>query len=405
MGGIRRVRIVEAAAALLLLLAAMLALSSGGAEAATPGGTAVAGASDGKLYTSTDDGQTWSTPLTPFAGDTYALARGDDTFVVGYGVSGCGNTATSADGITWTLHDEPTMCFWDMQHHAGTFVAAGAYTSGTAFVSTSPDGVTWTEKMTFTTTTAISLAYGNGVWLATTNGTTMGARSTDNGVTWTTVSMPCACSYAFFAGDRFFLDDGTSTFRWSSNASAWTTAPSQPAPYVYEGTKLGSLYVFATSTGIWTTTDLFTYAQRTSGSVRSIATATDGTLLVAGSTGVSSSVDGIAWTSRLSSGTLDAVVTGPASTPPPSTTTTTVPSSTTTTTTATVDPAEGPCRWEWGGLQEPDPQPCPDDGQAMSLTGATRDDDRPIGGADLLALAVLFVVGSAVLRTAARRRE
>jgi hypothetical protein len=56
------------------------------------------------------------------------------------------------------------------------------------------------------------------------------------------------------------------------------------------------------------------------------------------------------------------ILRGPLSEPDPVTTTTTEP---------TVDPAA--CQWEWGGLQEPDPRPCPNGGEEIALS-ATRNE-------------------------------
>ena len=82
--------------------------------------------------------------------------------------------------------------------------------------------------------------------------------------------------------------------------------------------------------------------------------------------------------------------------PTTTTTSTTAPPSTTTT-----NPMDGPCRWEWGGMQEFDPQPCPA-GEEIALSSSSRPEGRSVGSADLVAVALLVVSGSAVLRTVGR---
>ncbi|PRW79267.1 hypothetical protein C7A10_32625, partial [Pseudomonas fluorescens] len=64
--------------------------------------------------------------------------------------------------------------------------------SGTA--STSPDGITWTGRALPVNTNWQSVTYGNGVFVAVANGSTIAATSPD-GITWTQRTLPASASW------------------------------------------------------------------------------------------------------------------------------------------------------------------------------------------------------------------
>jgi LPXTG-motif cell wall-anchored protein len=154
---------------------------------------------------------------------------------------------TSPDGITWTRHvTNPThQRLWSNVEYAnGNFVAVAMRNNNSANtdVMTSPDGITWTLRTTpeFTNCTPSStarcnqfwgLAYGNGAWVAVGTVNSNGAsfnvmRSTDNGSTWTYVTVPSAQSWrdVTFSGSEFIAvsrDTGPKMMT-STDGITWT---------------------------------------------------------------------------------------------------------------------------------------------------------------------------------------
>ena len=154
---------------------------------------------------------------------------------------------TSPDGITWTRHvTNPThQRLWSNVEYAnGDFVAVAMRNNNSANtdVMTSPDGITWTLRTTpeFTNCTPLStarcnqfwgLAYGNGAWVAVGTVNSNGAsfnvmRSTDNGSTWTYVTVPSAQSWrdVTFSGSEFIAvsrDTGPKMMT-STDGITWT---------------------------------------------------------------------------------------------------------------------------------------------------------------------------------------
>ena len=154
---------------------------------------------------------------------------------------------TSPDGITWTRHvTNPThQRLWSNVEYAnGNFVAVAMRNNNSANtdVMTSPDGITWTLRTTpeFTNCTPSStarcnqfwgLAYGNGAWVAVGSVNSNGAsfnvmRSTDNGSTWTYVTVPSAQSWrdVTFSGSEFIAvsRDAGPKMMTSADGITWT---------------------------------------------------------------------------------------------------------------------------------------------------------------------------------------
>lgn len=154
---------------------------------------------------------------------------------------------TSPDGITWTRHvtNPAHQRLWRSVEYAnGNFVAVAFRNNNSANtdVMTSPDGITWTLRTTpeFTNCTPLStaqcnqfsgLAYGNGAWVAVGSVNDNGAsfnvmRSTDNGATWTYVTVPSAQSWrdVTFSGSEFIAvsrDTGPKMMT-STDGITWT---------------------------------------------------------------------------------------------------------------------------------------------------------------------------------------
>jgi hypothetical protein len=149
-------------------------------------GVWVAGGQSGTLRTSTNDGVTWNTQTSNFgASSIFSVAYGNGVWVAG-GTGAVLRTSTN-DGVTWntqTSNFANNIC--SVAYGNGVWVAGGQ--NGRIRTSTD-DGVTWNTRTSNFTTTVISVAYGNGVWVAVGSGlisagTSLYNISTNNAVSW-----------------------------------------------------------------------------------------------------------------------------------------------------------------------------------------------------------------------------
>ena len=140
------------------------------------------GYSENRIIASTD-GVTWQTVfISPMWIDKMAYGR--DTFI---GV-GHGTIFTSYDnGLTWTKRfSSLDHSIRDITYGNGVFVAVGG---GGTIVSSTDGGITWTARTSGTTNALNGIAFGNGVFAAVSEGIPYdGSKiliSVDNGQTWT----------------------------------------------------------------------------------------------------------------------------------------------------------------------------------------------------------------------------
>jgi hypothetical protein len=139
-------------------------------------------------------GATW-TGVTAYPSITWnAVAYGNSVYVaVGYDSSDVGAVMTSPDAITWTqqtIVNAPK--FSDIQFADGKFIAVGFHNAGTSFgVRSSTDGITWsTVTLPAEVDSMVSVTYGNGMWALLGYDYSGGSywyayKSVNNGVTWT----------------------------------------------------------------------------------------------------------------------------------------------------------------------------------------------------------------------------
>ena len=144
---------------------------------------------------STDGGQTWTAGAALPASTTWtSVAYGAGKFVAV--ASGGTIAASSADsGATWTSRTLPSSSNWSSVAFGNNRFIAVSSTSGTA-AAYSLDGIDW-EASTITSAAYLSIAYGQGTFLAVGAGTT--ASSSPDGVVWTsrTISTSNSSSVAF----------------------------------------------------------------------------------------------------------------------------------------------------------------------------------------------------------------
>ena len=104
---------------------------------------------------STDNGVTWTTAALPSSSNWSSVAFGNNRFVAVSSTSGTA-AAYSLDGITWTASTITSAAYLSIAYGQGTFLAVGAGTTA----SSSPDGVVWTSR-TISTSNSSGVAFGN----------------------------------------------------------------------------------------------------------------------------------------------------------------------------------------------------------------------------------------------------
>ena len=223
-----------------------------------------------QIMRSTDAGDSWSAITAPYARNWYALAFGNDTWIVvgstnyvlrsidngltwsnslaiatiawngvayGNGVwIAVGSNGTDRvmrsidDGATWSAVAVPETNDWRAVGYAdGTWVAVASTGTNRAMYSID-DGLTWAAALIPDANYWGSLAYGDGVWISvSTAGTNRVARSEDGGATWVTVAAAAASTWISVTyGDGSWVAvaySGTDRIMFSmDNGLTWSTS-------------------------------------------------------------------------------------------------------------------------------------------------------------------------------------
>jgi len=178
----------------------------GAAFGVVAGSGTFVGISGGTLAaTSTNNGASWSAGSTmpdPGGNRYRAVAYGNGMFVAI--VNGSNLAASSPDGVTWTAQTLPASAGWlSLAFGNGVFIALEI--SGTsAHCATSPDGVNWTAQ-SMPGNNWITLTFGNGVFVAAANGQPWIATST-NGMVWIMRPLPVTSGWRCSAyGNETFV--------------------------------------------------------------------------------------------------------------------------------------------------------------------------------------------------------
>ena len=148
------------------------------------------------IYKSTDNGATW-TGLTAFTAKPYAIAYGNNAFVV---TTNSNAVYTSLDdGTTWEFNDIGVNKLWsNLAYGNGYFVAIAALvTDGSYGVARSINGQTWTLSEALTNIQIADLIYGGGKFVVIGTGTTDNylGYSSNYGVSWNRASLPANKNY------------------------------------------------------------------------------------------------------------------------------------------------------------------------------------------------------------------
>lgn len=166
------------------------------------------------------DGITWQSATLPVTG-TWELCYGDKFVALKYGSS---VGIYSTDGITWTQITLPLSKTWSgIAYGNGLYIATTD--EGDAVIIYSTDGITWAEGAK-TSGRFPRIAYGNGVWcmISAVSQTTNLIYSFDGSTWYTPATTLDNTSAIFFAKGRFYIVPyNTNTLRYSNRVSIYPT--------------------------------------------------------------------------------------------------------------------------------------------------------------------------------------
>jgi predicted RecA/RadA family phage recombinase len=223
--------------------------------------------------------------------------------------------ATIASGINWTSRTSAADNGWiSVAYGNGLWVAVAI--SGSNKVMTSPDGITWTSRTSAADNDWVSVAYGNGLWVAVAvNGTGNRVMTSPDGITWTSRTSAANNSWNSVAyGNGLWVAvavNGTGNRVMTSPDGITWTSRTSAADNEWNSVAYGNglwVAVAASGTGnrVMTSPDGFTWNIGNSAADndwRSVAYS-NGLWVAVSSTGtgnrVMTSPDGINWTIRTS---------------------------------------------------------------------------------------------------------
>lgn len=220
------------------------------------------------------------------------------------GTNSNGSTSTdigiqiTSNGSVWTQRTLPSSRRWmSVAFGNGVFVAV-AYASNVA--ATSSDGITWTERTLPSSNNWIHITFGNGLFIAVAG--TSAATSTD-GITWTARSLPGAAGAVAFGNGRFVtVVSGNNNTASSTNGISWTASSHNCGSGIGCGGAIAygnGLFVSVGGQGATSTSDGTNWTNRTTPSTGLTGISYGNGRFIAFSTGhvLSISNNGIDWTS------------------------------------------------------------------------------------------------------------
>ncbi len=220
-------------------------------------------------------------------------------------------SSTAATGTPWVARSASEESGWlSVAYGNGIFVAVAS--SGTNQVMTSPDGTTWTSRVEAEANSWVSVTYGNGLFVAVAQTGTNRVMTSPDGITWTARAAAEANSWNSVTYDNGLFvavaGDGTNQVMTSPDGITWTARAAAEASIWYSVTYGNGLFVavaYAGTNRVMTSPDGITWTARTVeesgwtsvkyGNGLFVAVAYDGT------NRVTTSPDGITWTSRSAS--------------------------------------------------------------------------------------------------------
>ncbi len=221
----------------------------------------VASPSSGTAGFTSPDGATWTARTWATGGNHSRYAYGASTHVTG--IAGSTSLCRSTDsGVTWGAVTAPGT-FNDIAFVGSNFVATISGGATTTCYS-SPDGSAWTAR-TLPTSQQWGEVASTGTIAVAIGGSSNSFASSADGVTWTARTGPSgvvgSVANLHAANNRIFLEHA-GRFWWTTDAVTWTEVALPGGQSFPALGYINSVYVAMTSTGIHTSTDLVTWAQR-----------------------------------------------------------------------------------------------------------------------------------------------
>jgi len=222
----------------------------------------VASPSSGTAGFTSPDGATWTARTWATGGNHTMYAYGASTHVTG--IAGSTSLCRSTDsGVTWGAVTAPGT-FNDIAFVGSNFVATISGGATTTCYS-SPDGSAWTAR-TLPTSQSWSEVASNGSIAIAIGGSSNSFASSADGVTWTARTGPSgvvgSVANLHAANNRIFLQYSGRLW-WTTDAVTWTEVASPAGMTPSAIGHINGIYLaLSLAAGIFTSTDLDTWAQR-----------------------------------------------------------------------------------------------------------------------------------------------
>ena len=191
-------------------------------------GTFVAVSLANEVAYSTNNGQTW-TQVAGVSGlnNWVNIAFGNNTFVAVSENTTQYYMYSTTNGATWIQGTFPGLAnLWScIAFGNGVFVALA---QGTTIAAYSTDGITWTTSGLPNSWHWRSIGFGNGLFIAPANNNNSYAVSSDNGVTWNSISFSSLLTQnggnAIIYGNNTFVNIGYNIYTSPDNGNSWAPA-------------------------------------------------------------------------------------------------------------------------------------------------------------------------------------
>lgn len=228
------------------------------------------GGDNSNVAYSSNSGQSWNSATLPIASG-FGIAFGNTRYVaVGPGT----RFAYSINAASWTLSSTvlPNLLWQDVAFGNNIFVAVAQTTGGgsTATYAYSSDGISWTTGSLPTSATWITVTFGNGLFIAFSEGGTYVTSS--NGVTWSSpgTGLVNQIQKATYGGGYYVVVGSGQDLSYSTNGTTWTNRSINlgPASYFYVAYGAGTWVITGgtASTGnqaVWATSPAGTWSVTT----------------------------------------------------------------------------------------------------------------------------------------------
>ena len=194
---------------------------------------------------------------------------------VAVGANGSSQVATSTDGVSWTLRTAAASNQWvSVAFGNGVFVAVGQLLTGLGKVMTSPDGITWTAQSGADSTSGwAAVTFGNGLFVATRNAPagTQRIMTSPDGITWTlrthasegylwsvTYGNGLFVALSYYGSNALTSPDGVTWTARSIPSGGWRSVAYSPTLGLF-----AAVSEVAASNNVMTSPDGITWTRRT----------------------------------------------------------------------------------------------------------------------------------------------